>query len=53
MTNIEAQPFTPVVTRGSLFGLFNIVGFLSAEVKDLRINTYYNLKELCHEIQPN
>lgn len=32
-----------MVTRVSLFGLFNIVGFLSAEVKDRRINTYYNL----------
>ena len=24
-----------------MFGWFNIVGFLSAEVKDRRINTYY------------
>ena len=32
-----------MVTRVSLFGLFNIVGFLSAEIKDRRINTYYYL----------
>ena len=30
-----------MVTRVSLFGLFNIVGFLLAEVKGRRINTYY------------
>ena len=35
--------FTPVVTRVSLFGWFNIVGFLSAEIKDRRISTSYYL----------